>query len=40
MADGPPELIVTAERMSRLYGVPLAQIDHAGKRFFHREESE
>ncbi|MFT8952048.1 MAG: ABC transporter ATP-binding protein [Gluconobacter sp.] len=40
VADGPPELIVTAERMSRLYGVPLAQIDHAGKRFFHREESE
>lgn len=39
VADGPPEQIVTAERMSRLYGVPLAQIDHAGKRFFHHEEN-
>lgn len=38
VADGPPEEIVTAERMSCLYGVPLMQIDHAGKRFFHHEE--
>lgn len=32
-ADGPPQDVVTAQRMSALYGVPLTQTDHAGNRF-------
>lgn len=39
-ADGPPQDVVTAQRMSALYGVPLMQMDHAGNRFFHQERNE
>lgn len=39
-ADGPPQGVVTAQRMSALYGVPLRQMDHAGNRFFHHGRDE
>ncbi|AAW60360.1 ABC transporter ATP-binding protein [Gluconobacter oxydans] len=39
-ADGPPQDVVTAQRMSALYGVPLTQTDHAGNRFFHHGRDE
>ena len=39
-ADGPPQDVVTAQRMSALYGVPLRQMDHAGNRFFHHGRDE
>lgn len=39
-ADGAPGDVVTAQRMTALYGVPLHQTDHAGNRFFHQGEED
>ncbi|MEJ5156364.1 ABC transporter ATP-binding protein [Gluconobacter wancherniae] len=38
VADGLPQNVVTAEHMSRLYGVSLKQVDHEGSRFFTMEK--